>query len=92
MKKKNRDQSPEYRRGKRSSSPVATKEELASKKIELIVYVGNLPLSWNEEDITNYLGKFGVILDVKLIRKNDKFTGASLVKFKSLSDAEDAIK
>lgn len=56
------------------------------------MYVGNLPLSWNEEDITNYLGKFGVILDVKLIRKNDKFTGAALVKFKSLSDAEDAIE
>lgn len=54
MKRKNRDYSPEHRRTKRSSSPVMTKEELAAKKIELIIYVGNLPFSWSEEDITNY--------------------------------------
>lgn len=31
---------------KRSESPVATKEDLMAKRIELIVYVGNLPTSW----------------------------------------------
>lgn len=39
---------------KRSNSPVATEEELKSKRIELIIYVGNLPLSWNEDDIRKY--------------------------------------
>jgi len=33
---------------------VATKEELMAKRIELIVYVGNLPTSWKEDDIWKF--------------------------------------
>jgi len=75
---------------KRSESPIATKEELKAKKIEIIVYVGNLPTDWKEEDIWKFFEEYGKILDVKLIRKNGLFTGSSLVKFSSLSNAEDA--
>lgn len=39
------------RKAKRSNSPVASREDLEKKKIELIIYVGNLPLSWNDDDI-----------------------------------------
>ena len=39
---------------KRSESPVASKEELMAKRIELIVYVGNLPTSWKEDDIWKF--------------------------------------
>jgi RNA recognition motif-containing protein len=55
---------------KRSESPVASKEELMAKRIELIVYVGNLPTSWKEDDIWKFFEEFGKILDVKLIKKN----------------------
>ena len=54
--------------------------------------MGNLPPTWTEEDITHFFKEYGMILDVKLIRRNHNFTGAALVKFKSLSDAEDAIE
>lgn len=84
--KKDKDKSKEKPR-KRSESPAATKEELMAKRIELIVYVGNLPTSWKENDIWKFFEEFGKILDVKLIRKNSLFTGSALVKFASLSDA-----
>jgi RNA recognition motif-containing protein len=61
------------------------------KRIELIVYVGNLPTSWKEDDIWKFFEEFGKILDVKLIRKNYGFTGSSLVKFGSLTNAEEAV-
>ena len=62
-----------------------------AKRIELIVYVGNLPTSWKEDDIWKFFEEFGKILDVKLIRKNSAFTGSAHVKFASLGNAEDAI-
>lgn len=62
------------------------------KRIELIVYVGNLPTSWKEDDIWKFFEEFGKILDVKLIRKNYGFTGSSLVKFASLTNAEEAVE
>lgn len=54
MRKKNYDNDYHGKKSKRSSSPVANKEELAMKRIELIIYVGNLPLSWNEDDIRKF--------------------------------------
>lgn len=75
----------------RSQSPVASKEELSAKRIEIIVYVGNLPTSWKEDDIWKFFEEYGKILDVKLIRKNNAFTGSSLVKFASLTNAEEAV-
>lgn len=51
--KKDKDKSKEKPR-KRSESPVATKQELMAKRIELIVYVGNLPTSWKEDDIWKF--------------------------------------
>lgn len=70
---------------------MATKEELQLKKIELIVYVGNLPVSWTEDDIRKFFEEYGQILDVTLMKKNQKFMGSALVKFRSLNSAEDAI-
>ena len=55
------------------------------------MYVGNLPGSWNEEEIKDYFSVYGTILDVKLMKKNQNLMGSALVKFKSLSQAEDAI-
>lgn len=77
-----------YRPKRRSESPVATKDELSAKRIELIIYVGNLPTSWKDTDIWTFFEEYGKILDVKLIRKNYGFTGSALVKFMSLSQAE----
>lgn len=54
MKKKHHDNDYYVKKGKRSSSPVASKEELSLKKIELIIYAGNLPMSWNEDDIRKF--------------------------------------
>ena len=48
-----RDKGREQSR-RRSDSPIATKEELAEKRISLIVYVGNLPTSWREPDIRKF--------------------------------------
>lgn len=85
--KSDKKDKPKEKPRKRSESPVATKEELTAKRIELIVYVGNLPTSWKEDDIWKFFEEFGKILDVKLIKKNSFFTGSSLVKFQSLSNA-----
>ena len=61
------------------------------KRIELIVYVGNLPITWSEDEIRKFFQNWGQILDVKLMKKNQRFMGSALVKFKSLTDAEQAI-
>lgn len=91
-KRQSRDNSPENKKGKRSLSPIATQQELEKKRIELIIYVGNLPLSWNDEDIKEYFSQYGKIIESRLIQKMGAFTGSALVKFESLSDAESAIE
>lgn len=60
--------------------------------VELTLYIGNMPKTWTKEDIKNYFSNYGIILDVTLINKNKQFSGAALVKFSSLTDAEDAIE
>jgi RNA recognition motif-containing protein len=49
--------------------------------------VGNLPPSWNDNDIIQYFSQYGKIIDAKLIRKMNSFNGSALVKFFSLTDA-----
>jgi RNA recognition motif-containing protein len=58
----------------------------------LIIYVGNLPTSWNDDDIIQYFSQYGKIIDAKLIKKMGAFNGSALVKFYSLTDAENAIE
>lgn len=41
---------------------MATREELLLKRIELIVYVGNLPQDWTEDEILKFFEEFGQIL------------------------------
>ncbi len=53
--------------------------------------MGNLPVSWSEDDIRKFFEEYGQILDVKLMKKNQRFMGSALVKFKSLTSAEQAI-
>jgi RNA recognition motif-containing protein len=53
----------------------------------LIIYVGNLPTSWNDDDIIQYFSQYGKIIDAKLIKKMGSFNGSALVKFCSLTDA-----
>ena len=46
--KKEKEKPKESReKRKRSESPYASKDDIKSKNIELIVYVGNLPITWN---------------------------------------------
>ena len=90
-KESGKDRSREQPR-RRSNSPVATKEELNEKRIGLIVYVGNLPTSWRENDIRNFFEEYGKINSVELIKRNKGFSGSALVSFGSLSKAEEAIE
>jgi RNA recognition motif-containing protein len=46
----------------------------------------------NKEDISNYFNHYGTITDVVTINKNREFSGAALVTFTSLSDADEAIE
>ena len=80
------------KKSKRSNSPVAYIEELKSKKIELIIYAGNLPLSWDENDIKKFFEQYGNIIESRQIKRIGSFTGSALVKFSCLTDAEEAIK
>lgn len=92
MKRKNNSEdSPQSKKPKRSSSPIATKEELEKKNIELIIYAGNLPLSWDEEDIKKFFGLYGNIIESRQIKRIGAFTGSALVKFQFLSNAQEAI-
>ena len=66
-------------------------ETYLKETVPLTLYIGNLPKTWNEDNIKSYFNTYGTILKVQVIKKHRKFSGAAMVQFSSLTDAELAI-
>ena len=67
-------------------------EDYLKQSVAIMLYIGNLPKTWNEENIKSYFSSYGTIGKVQIIKKYKKFSGAALVEFSSLTDAEEAIE
>ena len=61
----------------------------ANKKI----FIGNLPLAWDESTIFSTFVKFGLIIEIKLMRSRRELTslGYGFILFDSEISAKDAI-
>lgn len=63
-------------------------EEYLKQPVPITLYIGNLPKTWNEDNIKSYFTVYGPIGKVHIIKKYKKFTGAAYVQFMSMADAE----
>jgi len=63
-------------------------------KIDLKLFVGQIPKDWDESQITSFFSKYGEILESQIIREGSTGTskGCAFVKFASMTKAEEAIK
>lgn len=55
--------------------------QIKAAKVSLTIYCGNLPLTWQQQDLLKLLQPFGNILEIRLALKNNKFSGIAYVKF-----------
>ncbi|KAL4497275.1 hypothetical protein ABPG72_011210 [Tetrahymena utriculariae] len=61
--------------------------------VDLKLFVGQLPKTWEKEQVKDFFSKFGRIYEVQIIRDNKgQHKGCAFVKFASMTDAEKAIE
>jgi len=61
-------------------------------KIDLKLFVGQIPKEWDENMVTEFFSGYGEILESQIIRdgKTGQSKGCAFVKFASMTDAEEA--
>lgn len=60
-----------------------------SEEVEL--FIGNLPFSAGEDQISDFFGKYGEVVSVKLIQRDGRPSGRGFVKFASPASAAKAV-
>ena len=63
-----------------------------TSRIDLKLFVGQIPKSWHEKEVSDYFSKYGEILESQIIRdpKSGNHKGCAFVKFASMTCAENA--
>lgn len=77
---------------KLNNTPVIIKPNVG--KIDLKLFVGQIPKDWTEKEVTNFFSNYGEILESQIIKdsKTGQSKGCAFVKFASMTKAEEAIK
>lgn len=66
-----------------------SKKKLKEKRARLVVK--NLPFNTTEEDLKQHFNKFGDVLDVNILKKEDgKLTGCAFIQYKLVQKAKKA--